>query len=525
MIRNAIKKPIFILILIVLLGFLLRVINLGNTPFGLNYKEATIGWRAQNIIEFGKDEYGRFIPIMFSDWQDINLPFPTYLATLFLWIDNTNIFFLRLPFALMGSSMILAGYLLALKFSKDKLIAILTGFVLAINPFGVFFSRFVSAEICAVACFLWGLYFILEKNLLKQSMGMLFLLFSLLSSKISLFFIPFFLIGFIFKFKEYKKPIFFTYFFIFIVFVLLFITPGGRQSVIDNDLSLFKEKSIIDGINSLRGASENYLVTIVNTLLFNKLFLVVKIIENYLSFFNPSFIFSSKGFNVYTLNQTVGLFLLVFLPLLLVGIKRIFEMINIRFLIAFWLLLAPIPGIFNIIAPSEKFLFALFPLSFLIAIGIASVGRIYKFVIAAVLLVNIIPFLFSFYSLINLPNDYWKPSSMEIVQKIDKSINDKVWITDKIDPNIGPLIGFKYDIPYTDSNLRNNPQNIYKGWVNDLKNINIGNFDKLKERYGDYKSVIVYEKKEEELFNCNKKTDVNIDKDKKYKLLERCNEK
>src|SRR5205809_5701700 len=52
-----------ILILILLLGFLLRVLFLGDIPNGLSYEEATIGLRAQNLINNGKDEFGRSFPL------------------------------------------------------------------------------------------------------------------------------------------------------------------------------------------------------------------------------------------------------------------------------------------------------------------------------------------------------------------------------------------------------------------------------------------------------------------------------
>src|SRR3989344_1094081 len=94
------SKVLFVLILTI--AFLLRTIFLGDIPSGLHYSESEIGWRAQNLINFGKDEYGRSLPIIFSSWKKLELPVMTYITLPFVALSQSSTFFLRLPFAIAG---------------------------------------------------------------------------------------------------------------------------------------------------------------------------------------------------------------------------------------------------------------------------------------------------------------------------------------------------------------------------------------------------------------------------------------
>ena len=59
-----------ILFLIVILAFLLRFYQLSTNPPGLNLDEVAIGYNAYSILRTGRDEYGKFLPIVFRSHDD-----------------------------------------------------------------------------------------------------------------------------------------------------------------------------------------------------------------------------------------------------------------------------------------------------------------------------------------------------------------------------------------------------------------------------------------------------------------------
>lgn len=70
-IKNFIKmKPYSILVLFILIiGVLLRVINISNIPNALNVDEASAGYEAYSILHSGIDRNGNFLPAFLVAWR------------------------------------------------------------------------------------------------------------------------------------------------------------------------------------------------------------------------------------------------------------------------------------------------------------------------------------------------------------------------------------------------------------------------------------------------------------------------
>jgi len=58
------KKILFI---IIVAGFLIRFININNYP-PLLWDEASLGYNAYSILKTGRDEYGKFLPLIFKSF-------------------------------------------------------------------------------------------------------------------------------------------------------------------------------------------------------------------------------------------------------------------------------------------------------------------------------------------------------------------------------------------------------------------------------------------------------------------------
>ena len=85
------KKYKIILGLVVLLGFLVRVVGISDPDTGFYVDEASLGYNARSIWETGSDEYGQKIPMAFRSFGDYKSPLFVYAA-----IPLVNVF--AIPF-------------------------------------------------------------------------------------------------------------------------------------------------------------------------------------------------------------------------------------------------------------------------------------------------------------------------------------------------------------------------------------------------------------------------------------------
>lgn len=131
---------VFIL-LIVVIAFVLRFYKLGLIPPSLNWDETAHGYNAFSILKTGRDEYGYFLPLSFRSFDDYKPPLYTYLVVPSVAVFGLNNFAVRFPSASLGVLAVLFTYLLVFELFKNRGLAILSAFFLAISPWHLQFSR------------------------------------------------------------------------------------------------------------------------------------------------------------------------------------------------------------------------------------------------------------------------------------------------------------------------------------------------------------------------------------------------
>src|SRR3989344_4938577 len=90
-------------ILITALAFLLRFWRLGEIPNGLYQDETAIGYNAYSIIQTGRDEYGKSLPLYFKSFGDYKLPVYIYATVPSILMLGLTELAVRAPSALFGS--------------------------------------------------------------------------------------------------------------------------------------------------------------------------------------------------------------------------------------------------------------------------------------------------------------------------------------------------------------------------------------------------------------------------------------
>ncbi|MDQ5900873.1 MAG: hypothetical protein QG600_451, partial [Patescibacteria group bacterium] len=135
------KKTTLLLILVILLAIILRFFQLGSVPPSPDWDEVALGWNGYSIMMTGKDEYGKFLPVVLRSFDDYKPALYAYLTIPFTALLGLTAMATRMPSAVFGVLTVLATYLLINEISKNEYVALLVAFLLAISPCHIQFSR------------------------------------------------------------------------------------------------------------------------------------------------------------------------------------------------------------------------------------------------------------------------------------------------------------------------------------------------------------------------------------------------
>ncbi|KUK84194.1 MAG: hypothetical protein XD98_0108 [Microgenomates bacterium 39_6] len=141
---------------ILILAFLIRVVNLENIPPNLHADEASFIINTASIIESGRDEDNRFLPIYLYSIKDFKPALYSYLQIPGFIILGISTFTSRIPAVIFGVISLLLIYLLVDEIFDDKKIALISLILLSISPWHIAISRATQEVIMAFTFCLWG---------------------------------------------------------------------------------------------------------------------------------------------------------------------------------------------------------------------------------------------------------------------------------------------------------------------------------------------------------------------------------
>lgn len=460
-----------VLILIIILAAVLRLWNLNNFPAGLNADEAAIGYNAFSLFQTGKDEYGTPWPLTFKSFGDFKPGLYFYTVIPFVAMFDLNEWAVRLPSAIFGILTVFLIYFLGKEIFKNRLVGLLSSFLLAISPWHLHYSRGGWETNMATFFITLGVYlFIKGKNNYQ------ILLWSIISFLISMYtyqsprlIIPVLVVCLLVFYKrslmeiikkiETKKKIVLGLLFLILSLPLILQFTSGEGSARFDGLSIFSDPGPSSRINELRGEHDN-LNSFKDKLLHNKLTAYgPSFLGHYLDHFRPDFLFIRGDPLIRNKVPETGQFYLIEALFLVVGllslIKNRFEHIK---LLIIWILIAPIASSMTYQTPHAlRALNMVVPLTLLMGYGIISLwfmvyGLWRKIVIGLVVVIFLFEFVHymeSYY--VHYPKRYplaWEYGFKEMVEKLGKyeHLYNNVVITDRYDqPYILMLFYKKYD--------------------------------------------------------------------------------
>jgi 4-amino-4-deoxy-L-arabinose transferase-like glycosyltransferase len=353
-----IKNNKFLLILIVSLAFVLRIVALTYNPPSLNWDEISHGYNAYSVMTTGMDEWGQHFPLAnFRAYGDYPLPLNLYLTIPFIATLGLTEFAIRFPHVILGILTVLSSYFLALGLSKRKDSALLTAFLIAIEPWTLFTSRFVLQSNLSVFFLITSMAFFVSREKWKWNSPLSFLslgltLFSYHSTRIVS---PLLLILMILIYRKelviyFKKKTLQSYlsiiilllFFIPLPFILL--NPNARAR--SNEVFLLNDAAVYS-IEQSR--NESQLPNFLKKAVYNKpVFFAREFSKNYVEYFSPQFLFLSGGTQYQFSVPNHGLLYLIELPFFYFGLFLMLLYFaygekDYQFLLL-WLLIAIIPA-------------------------------------------------------------------------------------------------------------------------------------------------------------------------------------
>ncbi|MBU0572834.1 glycosyltransferase family 39 protein [Patescibacteria group bacterium] len=373
---NKLVKKYGLFFLILLVAVVLRFMAISKVPPSLNWDEISHGYNAYSILKTGKDEWGVSFPAIFRAYGDYKLPVYIYLTSVSEFFLGLSVLAVRLPSILAGIGVVIFTYLLAKELINKK-VALISAFLVAIEPWSLFLSRGAFEANLSLFFIVSGIYlFIIGIKKTKWlPISVILLGLSVWTYNSARVFVPLLLVAlkFIYKkellavWKKKSKFVVLSTILALIIFVPMFsqlLNPTGQArygwvAIID--------EGAITKINEGRNLSE--LSPLLARAVYNKgTYFVTQFTSNWFSHFSPEFLFYEGGSHYQFSVPRHGLIYIVNLLFFLIGLVVLIKKPNKgSLLLLTWLFLAPIPSSLTREAPHVLRAITMLPIPMIIS--------------------------------------------------------------------------------------------------------------------------------------------------------------
>lgn len=361
-------RKFYLLIFILILSSALRVYKLDSVPPSLNWDEVDAGYNAYTIANWARDEWGNFLPLVFTSFRDDKHPVHIYLTAPIVKLFGLSDFTTRLSGAIIGILSVLVIFYLARIIFNNETTAILSALFLAVSPYHLHFSRGLWEINFALFFFILGLllfYLALKKRGWLINLSFLSFGISIISYHSAKIIVPPVLLWLlVFYFKDLKRLSLNFYFglVILIAFAIILISNPrilGFARIQQTEFS----KEVIEKTQAFKKTS-NYLLGL-GEITFNQ----------YLTHFTPQYLFISGDQNPRNSVKTHGEFYKIDALFIFIGLLYLLKMRSkITVIIFTWLLLAPMPSSLVSGAPNAtRAVFMMGSMHLLAALGASSI--------------------------------------------------------------------------------------------------------------------------------------------------------
>jgi 4-amino-4-deoxy-L-arabinose transferase-like glycosyltransferase len=345
-----------LLVILLVLGFGLRLYNVAHVPPGLTWDEAALGYNAYSLLKTGKDEYGAVLPLNLKSFGDYKPALYAYLDIPFIAVFGLNELAVRLPSVLTGVIFIWVMFALMQELFQKKWLSVTTALFAAISPLSLQFSRGAWESNVATVLNLGGVYLFLkaQKNnwWYTASFGLFAL--SLLTYQGSRLFVLLLLIG---LFILYRNDLKFKAKGLWVgsgilgiiggilMVTLLFFGQGDRLST-TNFFAYTRSDEQINQVIQEDGLARGSLPY---EFLHGEWFAYVRgLVERYVVYYSPNILFVTGDYSPRHKVADMGVFPYYTLILFLLGIYFLTTLKSKGLgVLVLYLLIAPLPGVLS----------------------------------------------------------------------------------------------------------------------------------------------------------------------------------
>lgn len=151
------KEYKYLTFFIIFIACLVRTLLIENYPVGLNQDEASIGYEAYSLLNYGIDRNGLSFPVHFISWGSGQNALYAYLIIPFIKLFGLNTFSIRLPMAIIGCiSMLFFMYIAKIIAKDNKYLYILILIIFSFNPWHITKSRWALESNIFPDLMLWS---------------------------------------------------------------------------------------------------------------------------------------------------------------------------------------------------------------------------------------------------------------------------------------------------------------------------------------------------------------------------------
>jgi len=188
---EVVKRVLFILILAIGIG--IRFWRISSNPAGINQDEASDGYDAWSLLNYGIDRNGYHNPVHFVSWGSGMSVLYAYLSIPFIKLLGFSVLAIRMVNSLLSIA-VLIGFYFVLKKLVNKETGLIGLFLLAINPWHIMSARWGFETALFPTMVFFGVCFLLLsiKNRIFYFLSSLFFGLSLYTYTPSFFFVPLF---------------------------------------------------------------------------------------------------------------------------------------------------------------------------------------------------------------------------------------------------------------------------------------------------------------------------------------------
>lgn len=134
-------KTIFLVTALLLFTFIIRIWRVTEAPASVNWDEAAVGYNAFSLLETGRDEFGKALPVSLRSFDDYKPALYSYLSAVPVRFSGLTELSTRLTSVIYGTILVFAVLYLASKLTGSLKLGLIAGVFAAASPWAVHFSR------------------------------------------------------------------------------------------------------------------------------------------------------------------------------------------------------------------------------------------------------------------------------------------------------------------------------------------------------------------------------------------------